>query len=721
MIDLKKDGSKMPIKITGEVDCSSQKAIFQGLTVEILRGQALPYGATRTPHGVNFAVVSRHSTDAWLVISTNCDRSDELILRLDPAINRTGDVWHVRVESLPETICYAWRMDGPSSHPHHYNPEHLLIDPFAKIFSCGHSWGHPCDQERLGIVTDYRIHRDESDRNPATPRADTILYELHVRGFTVDPSSQVASPGTFAGLIEKLDYIRDLGVTALELLPVDEFDETDCPFVNPLKGERLRNFWGYNTISYAAVKSGYSSSPVRESPWLEFCNMIQACHSQGLEVILDVVFNHTAEGDERGPTQSFKGLDNCLYYMLDEAGNYRNFSGCGNTVNSNHPVVRDLVLKMLEAKVAEAGVDGFRFDLASVLGRDRQGRALENPPLVERISENAVLARSKLIAEPWDAGGLYQVGSFPGGERWSAWNGKYRDDVRRFWAGHEGMTTPMATRICGSPDLFQRQGPTCSLNFVTCHDGFTLADLVSYNQKHNLANGEQNKDGTDSNESWNCGVEGPTDDPVIQALRQRQVRNFLTTLMVSQGVPMLMAGDEFFRTQQGNNNAWCQDNPTSWLNWDLAKKHADLLRFTKGVIALRKRHKVLRRNTFPRGDGLMPDIIWHGVDPTRPDFTQYSRVLAFTLDGRGHDRGGPPDRDIYVAMNAWTSELSFQIPASPTGRIWRVAVETSAPSPGDIYEPDTGPIVTAGTTVKLSSYSTLVLVSEADGFSGLAP
>jgi glycogen operon protein len=279
----------------------------------------------------------------------------------------------------------------------------------------------------------------------------------------------------------------------------------------------------------------------------------------------------------------------------------------------------------------------------------------------------------------------------------------------------------MATRICGSPDLFQRQGPTCSLNFVTCHDGFTLADLVSYNQKHNLANGEQNKDGTDANYSWNCGVEGPTDDPLIQALRQRQVRNFLTTLMMSQGVPMLMAGDEFFRTQHGNNNAWCQDNSTSWLDWDLAKKRADLLRFTKGVIALRKKHKVLRRNSFPRGDGLMPDIIWHGVDPSKPDFSQHSRVLAFTLDGRGHDRGGPPDRDIYVAMNAWTSELSFQIPASPTGRIWRVAVETSAPSPDDIYEPDTGPIVAVGTRVKLLSYSTLVLVSEADGFSGLAP
>ncbi|MCY2933905.1 MAG: isoamylase [Planctomycetota bacterium] len=699
----------MRFKFTGEFDCKLQLALFQGVPVKILRGQALPYGTNRTPHGVNFAVISRHSTDAWLVISSDCDRSDQLILRLDPQINRTGDVWHVRVEELPETFCYAWRMDGPKDHPHHYNPDNLLIDPFAKIFSCGHTWGHPCDQERLGLVTNYRIHRDESDRNPAVPRADTILYELHVRGFTVDPSAKVAHPGTFSGLIEKLDYIRDLGVTSLELLPVDEFDENDCPFLNPLTNKPLRNYWGYNTISYAAIKSAYASLPHGESPWLEFCDMIQACHSRGLEVILDVVFNHTAEGDERGPIQSFKGLDNCLYYMLDASGNYRNFTGCGNTVNSNHPIVRDLVLKMLEAKVAEAGVDGFRFDLASVLGRDRQGKALENPPLVERISENAVLARSKLIAEPWDAGGLYQVGTFPGGERWLAWNGQYRDDVRCFWAGQEGMTSALATRICGSPDLFGHQGPTSSLNFVTCHDGFTLADLVSYNQKHNEANGEQNRDGNDANHSWNCGMEGPTTDPSIQALRLRQVRNFLTTLMVSQGVPMLMAGDEFFRTQQGNNNAWCQDNSTSWLDWTLAELHADLHRFTRGVIAFRKRHNVLRRNSFLRGDGPLPDVIWHGLEPLKPDFSPQSHVLAFALDGRGHDRGGPADCDIYVAMNSWREPLAFIIPQSPTGRCWRLVVDTSSDAPNDLYDPGLGPAVRFGQSVILQPFAMVVL------------
>lgn len=696
----------------GEVHAARGHARFLGNGVEILRGQALPYGASRTPHGVNFAVVSRHSTDAWLVLASSCDRTDELVLRLDPLMNRTGNVWHVRVEGLPETFCYAWRMDGPSEHPYHYDPQRLLIDPFARIFSCGNRWGQPCDKSRMGLVTDYRIHRHESDRNPETPRADTILFELHVRGFTVHPSSGVKSPGTYAGLVEKLDYIKSLGVTAVELLPVDEFDESDCTFINPVTGRQLRNFWGYNTISYAAIKSAYASAPDRESPWREFCDMIQAFHTQGLEVILDVVYNHTAEGDERGPVQGFKGLDNSLYYMLDEDGNYRNFSGCGNTVNSNHPIVRDLVLKMLEARVAEAGVDGFRFDLASVLGRDRHGRALENPPLVERISENAVLAGSKLIAEPWDAGGLYQVGSFPGGGRWMAWNGQYRDDVRRFWAGHEGMTSALATRICGSPDLFGHQGPTSSVNFVTCHDGFTLADLVSYNQKHNLANGEENRDGSDANWSWNCGAEGPTDDPEINALRRRQARNLLATLMISQGVPMLMAGDEFLRTQNGNNNAWCQDNETSWVDWTLAGENADLLRFTRGVIALRKHHKVLRRESFPRGDGPVPDITWHGLVPHQPDFSPQSHALAFTLDGRKHERDGKPEVDLYVAMSAGHETLEFTLPEPPGGTAWRIAVNTGANAPEDYFEPDAGPTLMPGDRITLPPFSMIVLTGK---------
>jgi glycogen operon protein len=695
-----------------ELDCRTGITDYRGFRLTILRGQALPSGASRTPHGVNFAVISRHATDAWLLINLSANNQKPLTLRLDPEMNRTGDVWHVRVEGLPETFFYAWRMDGPRDLPHLFDPDRLLIDPFARILSGGHSWGEPSSNHRMGTVTDYRIHRHEGDRNPSTERADTIIYELHVRGFSVHPSSSVSEPGTYAGLAEKLSYIKDLGVTAIELLPVDEFDENDCPFVNPYDGLRLRNFWGYNSISFAAIKAGYASTRDFESPWREFCDMVQACHLKGIEVILDVVYNHTGEGDFSGETHSFKGLDNCLYYMIDEQNRYRNFSGCGNTVNSNHPIVRDLLLKMLEFRVAEAGIDGYRFDLASVLGRDRHGRALENPPLVERISENAVLSSTKLIAEPWDAGGLYQVGTFPGGKRWMAWNGQYRDDVRRFWAGHEGMVSPLATRLCGSPDLFASQGPTSSVNFVTCHDGFTLADLVSYNAKHNEANGEGNRDGSDANWSWNCGQEGPTDDPLIIALRRRQARNFLTTLMISQGVPMLLAGDEFGRSQQGNNNAWCQDNETSWVDWSLAEKNADLVRFTRGVINLRKALPTLRRNSFPRGDGHQPDIRWYGTNPSHPDFSPQSHAIAFALDGRNHDRSGPACCDLYTAFNASSHPLRFTIPASPSGRAWRLVVQTFAEPPVDYFEPETGPVVMEGSQIELPDYSMIVLLSE---------
>lgn len=700
------------IKFPEEVHFGDGQCRLAGYPLQLLRGQALPHGVSRTPHGVNFSIISRHATSAWLVLSISPDLRTPLTLRLDQNVNRTGDVWHLRIEGLPETFFYGWRMDGPRERPHYFHPENLLLDPYARILSCGHSWGDLCDRDRLGMVTDYRIHRDESDINPRIPRADTILYELHVRGFTICPSSGVKNPGTYAGLVEKLNYIRDLGITSVELLPVDEFDELDCPFFDPETGKQLKNFWGYNTVSYAAIKSGYASTPSMESPWKEFCDMVQCFHQSGLEVILDVVYNHTAEGDSKGPVQSLKGLDNCLYYMVDEDGNYRNFTGCGNTVNSNHPIVRDFVLHMLERKVTDTGVDGFRFDLASVLGRDRNGHALENPPLVERISENAVLAQTKLIAEPWDAGGLYQVGNFPGGKRWMAWNGQYRDDVRRFWAGHDAMVSALATRICGSPDLFSHQGPISSVNFVTCHDGFTLADLVSYNEKHNEANGEGNRDGTSANYSWNCGVEGATDNLEVIRLRHRQVRNFLATLMVSQGVPMLLAGDEFFRTQHGNNNAWCQDNAISWIDWSLAESHSDLLRFTKKIIELRKRHPCLRRETFPQGEGPNPDIIWHGASPNQPDFSANSHALAFALDGRNHYRGGDADRDLYVAMNAWTEELIFEIPESPTKRPWHLTVQTAANSPEDIYDQDHGPVVQPGDEIKLPAFSMVILVSD---------
>ena len=480
------------------------------------RGHPLPLGANLTPSGVNFALICRHATAIWLVLSEPHDPGTLSEIPLDPRKNRTGDHWHIRVDGLPEEFCYGYRVAGPGGNGHRYDPSLVLLDPASRALSCGRPWGTRGDEPRRSLVN-TAMNLDQDGTNPCTPREDTIFYELHVRGYTIDSSSGVRHPGTFAGLIEKIPYLKALGVTAVELLPIDEFDENDCPFVNPLTGERLRNFWGYNTIAFAAPKAAYASSPAEHSaPWEEFRQMVKAFHDAGIEVILDVVFNHTAEGGEGGPTYSFRGLDNSLYYMLDEQGRYLNFTGCGNTVNSNHPVVRGFILSCLRSYVDEADVDGFRFDLASVLGRDRRGEVLLEPPVIEMISQDGLLADTKLIAEPWDAAGLYQVGTFPGGPRWSGWNGRYRDDVRRFWRGDPGMTSALATRLCGSDDLYHGRGPLHSINFITCHDGFTLADLVSYNEKHNEANGEGNRDGTDANWSWNCGVEGPTDDPEIR-------------------------------------------------------------------------------------------------------------------------------------------------------------------------------------------------------------
>jgi glycogen operon protein len=485
--------------------------------------------------------------------------------------------------------------------------------------------------------------------------------------------------------------------------------------VNPLNGEKLRNYWGYNPIAFSAPKASYAVDVERAGPWNEFCSMVDAFHAQGIEVYLDVVFNHTAEGGRDGVTYHFRGLDNALYYMLDDQGNYLNYTGCGNTVNTNHPVVRQFVLSCLRNWVSEAGIDGFRFDLASILGRDRSGKVLTDPPVIDRISEDSLLRDAKLIAEPWDAAGLYQVGTFPGKGRWSDWNGHYRDDVRRFWRGEPGLTSALATRICGSDDLYHDRGPLHSINFICCHDGFTLQDLVSYNQKHNEANGEGNGDGQNDNSSWNCGQEGPSSDSNVLELRRRQVRNLMATLLVSQGVPMILGGDEFLRSQNGNNNAYCQDNETSWFDWSLTSKNSDFLRFVKGMIALRMAHPVLRRRTFFKAgaDGLPPEIVWHGVDPAYPDFSPSSRSLAFALDGRRTDRAGVIDRDIYVAMNAYYRDLIFKIPAAPSGRTWRRVVDTARPSPEDLVDPDSGPRVAVLEPYRVCSHSMIILVSDA--------
>jgi isoamylase len=689
-------------------------------TLRTTRGRSLPLGATALSDGVNFALLCRHGTAVWLVLYPMEGKEPLAEIALHPQKNRTGDHWHVLVSGLPPIFRYGWRVDGPKGNGHRFDPTVVLLDPATTALSDGATWGLSPEKNGRGSVRrSVFIRRSfdwREDMPPLTPLEDSIVYELHVRGFTCHPSSMVARPGTFTSLIEKIPYLQWLGVTAVELLPIHEFDESDCPFTNPHTGQKLRNFWGYNSVAFAAPKSAYASSGDEHGQVNEFREMVRAFHAAGIEVILDVVFNHTGEGDDRGRVYSFRGLDNELYYMLGPGGTYLNFSGCGNTVNCNHPVVRHLLMTCLRFWVADMHVDGLRFDLASLLGRDYQGNVLVEPPVVELIAEDSVLADTKLIAEPWDAAGLYQVGRFPYGRRWSEWNGRYRDDIRRFWRGEPGTAGTLATRLCGSADLYEGSGrrPGHSINFITCHDGFTLWDLVSYNHKHNEANGEYNRDGMDDNLSWNCGLEGPTDDPEVLNLRRRQAKNLIATMLLSQGVPMLLAGDEFLRTQQGNNNAWCQDNDISWVDWTLATKNADFLRFVHEMITLRKRHPGLRRRKFFRGTGpggdLEPDVIWHGTEPGCPDFSANSRTLAFALDGS--QTGREPDRDFYIACNAWWQPLSFRIPLSPSGRPWRRIVDTALPAPADIVRPDEGPHVPANTPYALAPHSLLVLISD---------
>jgi glycogen operon protein len=696
------------------------------LTLRTARGRPTPLGALSLADGVNFALLSRNGVSVRLVL-LGLDEDQPLAeVTLDPRLNRTGDHWHVLVKDLPPAFRYGWRVDGPADNGHRYNPEIVLIDPACTALSNGIRWGENGGHFRGAYSGALGTHRRSlffrrsfdwrEDAPLRTPLEDSIIYELHVRGFTVHPSSGVSKPGTFAGLIDKIPYLKDLGITAVELLPVHEFDEDDCVFTNPATGEHLRNLWGYNSIAFAAPKAAYAATAAEHGQVYEFRSMVRAFHEAGIEVFLDVVFNHTGEGDDRGRTYSFRGLDNQLYYLMGPDGKYLNFSGCGNTVNCNHPVVRELILTCLRFWIADMHVDGLRFDLASVFGRDRHGNVMLEPPIVEMIAEDGLLRDTKLIAEPWDAAGLYQVGYFPFGQRWSEWNGRYRDDVRKFWRGDLGMAGDLATRMCGSADLYESSGrsPMHSVNFITSHDGFTLWDLVSYNQKHNEANGEGNRDGLDANWSWNCGVEGPTADPKIIRLRLRQAKNLLATLMLSQGVPMLLAGDEFLRTQEGNNNAWCQDNAISWVDWRLKTVHGDFWRFARMLIALRKRHPALRRRAFFRGAGpenaLEPDIHWHGLEPLQPDFSAGSRTVAFSLDGS--QTGREPDRDFYIACNAWEEPLPFRIPRSPGGKPWRRAIDTALPSPMDIVGLDEGPTAPAEATYQVKGHSMVVLIAE---------
>jgi isoamylase len=681
----------------------------------VRRGHPLPLGASARREGVNFSVFSRQATEVRLVLYLPAEPEPVLEIPLDPRYNRTGDVWHALVTGLDPGAEYAFRMDkSPNPEPriHRFAPERALLDPYGKGVAGLEGWGRWGRKSRFGRLERVRsrVVDEEFDwgiEQPLNiPLADSVIYELHVRGFTRHPSSGVPDPGTFAGLVERISYLQELGVTAVELMPVTEFDECDLPHANPRTGERLLNFWGYQPVSFFAPKASYAGDGDDPAPVREFKTMVKAFHEAGIEVILDIVFNHTGEGDERGPTFCFRGIDNETYYLLEaKSGRYLNYSGVGNTLNCNHPVVRNMILSALRYWVTEMHVDGFRFDLASILGRGRDGSVLPNPPLLEQIAADPVLAHTKLIAEAWDAAGLYQVGSFPSWGRWAEWNGRFRDEVRRFVKSDAGLVPFLARRLAGSPDLYRGSGraPYHSINFITSHDGYTLRDLVSYQDKHNEANGEDNRDGHSENLSWNCGVEGDTDRPEVLDLRARQARNFAALLLLSQGVPMILGGDELGRTQRGNNNAYCQDNEISWLDWTLRERNADLFRFFQRLIAFRKAHPSLRRRTFLEDEPGTP-LVWHGLRREKPDFSTESRVLAMQL------RGGRLDDDLYIVANAHWEAHEFELPRIAPGKTWRRFLDTSLEPPHDIEEPGKEATLPRRLTYRAGPRSTVVLV-----------
>lgn len=649
------------------------------------RGHALPFGATIERGGINFSIYARYATDVTLVFFLPGEEEEIAAFPLDGKINRTGDVWHVFITGLNPGIEYAYKISGPQTNHHRHNANLLLADPYALALNGRTTWAdskHSDTLFRRAILVN-KEYDWEFDQPINRPLADSIIYELHVRSFTQDNSSKVKNSGTFKGLIEKIPYLVELGITAVELLPITEFDELDNNRINPDTGATLRNLWGYHPLSFFAIKSGYAADNALGSEINEFKDLVKALHAAGIEVILDVVYNHSGEGDHRGPTYSLKGIDNSTYYMLSDDGSYMNFSGCGNTINCNHPYVRHFIMDSLRYWVTEMHVDGFRFDLASILGRDQQGNVLDSPPLLEQIAGDPVLASTKLIAEAWDAAGLYQVGSFPNWGRWAEWNGHFRDDVRRFVRGDSGMVGKLANRLAGSSDLYQfGRDPGHGINFVTSHDGFTLHDLVSYNDKHNWGNGEGNGDGDNNNLSWNCGAEGETDDLNITLLRERQIRNLTTLLLISRGVPMILAGDEMGRTQRGNNNSYCQDNEISWLNWQGLSENKDLYRFYRLLIAFRKSHDLLRHDSFTLKDGLGLQIDWHGHQLGQPDWGFESRSIAAHMFGQNGDGVA---QNIYLIANSHWEAGTFQLPEL-NDKKWHRFIDTSLPGEFAILE-----------------------------------
>jgi isoamylase len=683
-----------------------------------------PLGSRPDAEGVNFSVFTERGTAVQLLLFNDHDDPEPVqIIDLDPRRNKTFHFWHCYVRGLRPGYHYAYRVDGQRDlhgHGDRFNRNKVLIDPHAhgnttSLWDRGRACG-PDDNLHSSMrsaIIDLKDYDWEGDQPLRRPMRQTIIYELHVGGFTKSPTSGVSQPGTFAGVIEKIPYLQELGVTAVELLPICQFDDTEGLKTGP-DGRQLRNFWGYSTISFFAPHPSYCVSPADAQHIREFRDLVKTLHQAGIEVILDVVFNHTSEGNHLGPTIHFKGLDNGIYYHLvpSDRQYYMDYSGCGNTVNCNHPIVDRMILSCLEFWVRDMHVDGFRFDEGSILARGEDGAPMVHPPVVWHIELSEDLADTKIIAEAWDAAGLYQIGYYPG-ERWAEWNGKYRDDIRRYVRGDPGMIGAIASRISGSSDIYQWSGhlPINSINFITAHDGFTLNDLVSYNEKHNWANSENNTDGINDNDSWNCGVEGPTDDPEVERLREKQIKNFTAIQMLSQGTPMIVGGDEHRRTQGGNNNAYCQDNEVSWFDWERAEQYKQVYRFFREMISFRKRHDILQRNDFFSGEtnarGLA-DISWHGVQLNRPEWNNpEARTIAWTMGGE--DSG----EDLHVMLNAGWWDGEFELPVVQ-GRHWCRAIDTSLPSPDDIAEAGHEVPIPAG-TYRVEQRSVVVLVSKPSG------
>ncbi len=698
----------------------------------ISKGFASPLGTSHFSRNdkssINFALFSRHATDVWLSLFTT---NHQLIQEfwLNPIDHRTGEIWHIALEGLSLPFYYAYRLAGTPSKNFKfaYDSSLYLLDPYAKFVSTSHTWGatSPLEYQPKGVVTTVPPFDWQLTTSPQHALNELIIYEMHVRGFTQHPSSQVKTPGTFLGLIEKIPYLLNLGVNAIELLPVQEFNETENLLFNPETKKPLCNYWGYSTVNFFSAMNRYGSKNSAESALEDFKLMVREMHRHGIEVILDVVFNHTAEGNQAGPILSFKGIDNPIYYLQNSDYSYSNYSGCGNTFNCNHPIVWELILASLRYWVQETQVDGFRFDLSSILTRGRHGQLVNPAPLYEAISEDPLLAHIKLIAEPWDASGLYQLGHFASStQRWSEWNDKYRDNIRDFIKGITGIKGAFSTRLCGSEDVYYSSTPLSSVNFITAHDGFSLFDLVSFNEKHNKINGEEDRDGSSQNHSWNCGCEGATFDPKINTLRQRQMRNLYLALFVSQGIPMIAMGDEYSHTKKGNNNTWCQDNELNWFIWDfvpsthstqnllekdllqntLLEEKQGFFRFCRLIIQFRKENPLLKRTQFLTAQ----EIHWHGLTPFKPDWSE-NHFIAFTLSDLKQKQ------DLFIAFNAQNQSCELELPEPPLEYSWHLIVDTSALSPQDIYEETTAPHLSSKKRYLLP-YSALLL--KAKSYSG---